>query len=108
VPLKNWHLLDTLRIGVLLARTIPSGDGNELDNLRALRALGPKRFARLLPLSVPGEITTIPRRAGSFQSQPGRTSRQVAAAYARSRRWLKRLPLPAADSSARGGRAHRH
>lgn len=101
VPLKNWHLLDTLRIGVLLARTIPSGDGNELDNLRALRALGPKRFARLLPLSVPGEITTIPRRAGSFRSQPGRTSRQVAAAYARSRRWLKRLPLPAADSSAR-------
>ena len=33
VPLVDWKLLDTLRIGVLLARTIPSGDGNEIDNL---------------------------------------------------------------------------
>jgi penicillin amidase len=101
VRLTNWRLLDTLRIGVLLARTIPSGDGHELDNLRALRALGASRFARLLPLSVPGEIPTVPRRAGSFPSQPGRTRRQAAAAYARSRQWLKRLPLPGAGSSAR-------
>jgi len=100
VRLTRWHLLDTLRIGVLLARTIPSGDGNELDNLRALRALGPKKFAKLLPLSVPGEITTIPRRAARFSSQPGRTRHDVTAAYARSRAWLRRLPLPAQGSSA--------
>ena len=99
VPLRRWGLLDTVRIGVLLARTIPSGDGNELDNLRALRALGPERFAELLPLSVPGEITTIPPDAGRFQSQPGRTRREAAAAYARSRRWLRRLPLPAASNT---------
>jgi penicillin amidase len=99
VPLRRWDLLDTLRIGVLLARTIPSGDGNELDNLRALRALGPRRFAKLLPLSVPGEITTIPRNAGTFPSQPGRTKAEVAAAYARSQRWLKGLPLPGASSA---------
>jgi len=100
VPLKRWGLLDTLRIGVLLARTIPSGDGNELSNLRALRALGKRKFAKLLPLSVPGEITTIPRRAGSFPSQPGRTRAEIKSAYARSRAWLRRLPLPAQGSSA--------
>jgi penicillin G amidase len=99
VPLKRWSLLDTLRIGVLLARTIPSGDGNELDNLRALRALGAKRFATLLPLSVPGEITTIPRRAGVFPSQPGRTRKEGAAAYRRSRGWLGGLPLPSASTA---------
>jgi penicillin amidase len=99
VPLTRWGLLDTLRISVLLARTIPSGDGNELDNLRALRALGPKRFAELLPLSVPGEITTIPPNAGTFPSQPGRTKAQVAAAYVRSQRWLRGLPLPGAASA---------
>src|ERR687897_322515 len=94
VPLRRWGLLDTVRIGVLLARTIPSGDGNELNNLRALRALGPRRFAELLPLSVPGEITTIPRSAGAFPSQPGRTRADARAAYKRSRRWQRRLPLP--------------
>jgi penicillin G amidase len=99
VPLRRWGVLDTIRIGVLLARTIPSGDGNELDNLRALRALGPKRFAELLPLSVPGEITTIPRNAGTFPSTPGRTKGQVPAAYARSQRWLKRLQLPPASGA---------
>ena len=103
VPLTRWDLLDTLRIGVLLARTIPSGDGNELANLRALRALGPKRFAELLPLSVPGEITTIPANAGTFPSQPGRTRAQEAAAYARSQRWLKQLPLPGASSARAAG-----
>src|SRR6185312_1802279 len=50
VPLRNWTLLDSLRIGVLLARTIPSGDGNELGNLAALRSLGAKRFDEYLPV----------------------------------------------------------
>jgi penicillin amidase len=92
IPLRDWGLLDTLRVGVLLARTIPSGNGNELSNLRALRALGPRKFDELLPLSVPGEIPTIPARAGRFPSQPGRTPAQEREAYARSRRWLARLP----------------
>jgi penicillin G amidase len=103
VPLRRWGLLDTIRIGVLLARTIPSGDGNELDNLRALRALGPKRFAELLPLSVPGEITSIPRNAGTFPSVPGRTPAEARAAYGRSRTWLKRLALPSASSARAAG-----
>src|SRR3954469_6300227 len=91
VPLVDWKLLDTLRIGVLLARTIPSGDGNEIDNLAALRKLGAKRFAQYLPLRVAGEIPTIPARAGSFPSRPARTRAQEKAAYARSRLWLRKI-----------------
>src|SRR3954468_7632270 len=94
VPLTDWKLLDTLRVGVLLARTIPSGDGLELQNLAALRKLGAKRFDQYLPLRVPGEIRTIPARAGAFPSRPGRTKAQETAAYARSQQWLKKIPLP--------------
>lgn len=99
VPLVDWKLIDTLHVGVLLARTIPSGDGNELANLAALRQLGAKRFARYLPLRVPGEIPTIPARAGQFPSRPGRTSAQEKAAYIRSQEWLQKIPLPKASSS---------
>ena len=100
VPLRDWTLLDTLRIGVLLARTIPSGDGNELQNLGALRKLGAKKFDQYLPLRVPGEIRTIPARAGSFPSRPGRTAAQEKAAYARSQAWLEKIKLPKASSSS--------
>src|SRR3954468_21370344 len=96
VPLRDWTLLDSLRIGVLLARTIPSGDGNELQNLAALRKLGAKRFDQYLPLRIAGEIPSIPARTGSFASRPGRTPAQEKAAYARSRLWLRRIPLPKA------------
>jgi penicillin G amidase len=104
VPLTDWKLIDTLRIGVLLARTIPSGDGNELDNLAALRKLGSKRFAQYLPLRVGGEIPTVPARAGSFPSRPGRTKAQEKAAYRRSQTWLKEIPLPKASASAEAAR----
>jgi penicillin G amidase len=101
VPLRNWTLLDSLRIGVLLARTIPSGDGNELGNLAALRSLGAKRFDEYLPVrGVPGEVLTIPASAGTFSSRPGRTRAQERAAYARSRSWLAHIPLPKAASAA--------
>src|SRR4051794_15376872 len=45
-----WTALDSASIGVNLGRTVPSGDGHELADWRALRALGAKRFAKLLPL----------------------------------------------------------
>src|SRR4051812_27182025 len=92
VPLRDWTLLDSLRIGVLLARTIPSGDGSELQNLAALRKLGARRFAKYLPLRVAGEIRSIPGK--SFPSRPGRTRAQEKAAYTRSQLWLKKIPLP--------------
>jgi penicillin G amidase len=102
VPLIDWTLLDTLRIGVVLARTIPSDDGKELANLAALRKLGPKRFDKYLPLRVPGEIRTIPRT--SFPSRPGRTRAQEKAAYVRSQEWLRKIPLPKAAVPAGAAR----
>ena len=106
IPLRPWSVLDSLRIGVLLARTIPTGDGEELDNLAALRAFGPSTFAKILPLRVPGQITTIPAADGTFPSQPGRTRAQERAAFARSQRFVRSLPL-APVVGAVGGRAHR-
>jgi penicillin amidase len=99
IPLSDWTELDTARIGVLLARTIPSGDGNELDNLEALRELGPRRFAALVPLRVPGQVPTIPARDGRFPSQPGRTRADERRAFARSQRALRRLPIPGEDDA---------
>jgi penicillin amidase len=100
VQLSDWTSDDSLRIGVLLARTIPSGDGAELDNARALQSIGPKAFSKLLPLRTPGRITTVPRSAGLFPSQPGRTRKQERAAYKRSQRFVKGLPLPPRTSAS--------
>src|SRR3954447_7792336 len=55
-----WRAGDSAAIGVQLARTIPSGDGNELQNWDALRKLGAKRFKSLLPLRRKGRVATIP------------------------------------------------
>jgi penicillin G amidase len=100
VQLSDWTAEDSLRIGVLLARTIPSGDGAELDNARALQSIGPKAFSKLLPLRTPGRISTVPRSAGLFPSQPGRTRKQERSAYKRSQRFVKGLPLPARTATA--------
>ena len=97
----TWTVRDTARIGVFLARTVPSGDGVELDNLRALREVGARAFAKLLPLRAPGRISTVPRKAGLFPSQPGRTVKQERAAYLRSRRALKSTPIPAPAEAAK-------
>ena len=94
VQLTDWTAEDSLRVGVLLARTIPSGDGLELDNARALQSIGPKAFSKLLPLRTPGRISTVPRKEGLFPSQPGRTRKQERASYKRSQRFVKGLPLP--------------
>ncbi|HEX3319035.1 MAG TPA: penicillin acylase family protein [Solirubrobacteraceae bacterium] len=99
IPLRPWTALDSLRIGVLLARTIPTGDGNELDNMAALRAFGPRLFQSILPLRVPGQITSIPRVDGTFPSQPGRTRRHERAAFARSQRFVRSLPAATANAT---------
>ena len=93
----DWTLRDTGRVGVFLARTVPSGDGEELNNTRALRRLGARAFQALLPLRTPGRVSTIPRKNGLFPSQPGRTRRQERKAFARSRAFVANLKLPASD-----------
>jgi len=94
LPIRAWTVEDSLAIGVVLARTIPVGDGNELPNLAGLRELGPGPFAKLLPLRVPGQITTVPAANGAFPSDPGRTAAQERSAYARSQRFVTGLPIP--------------
>jgi penicillin amidase len=94
-PLVDWTVRDSAAIGVLLARTVPSDDGKELPNARALRSAGPKAFDDLLPLRPPGMNTTVPRASGSFPSQPGRTRTDEATGLERSQVLVKKLSLPA-------------
>ncbi len=95
-----WRAVDSAAIGVQLARTIPSGDGNELQNFKALRKLGAKRFNSLLPLRRKGTVATIPASAGRFPSTPGRTRKDERIGFKRSRKFLKGLKLPKASAGA--------
>src|ERR1044072_5923152 len=88
--------------GVQLARTIPSGDGNELANWEALRKLGPKRFNSLLPLRRKGQVATIPASTGKFPATPGRTRKDERIGFKGSQRFLKHLKAPKAASTASG------
>jgi penicillin amidase len=101
-----WTALDSAIIGIQLVRTVPSGDGRELENWEALRKLGPERFARLLPLRQRDAVTTVPPSMGRFPSQPGRTRRDERLGFAASRRFLATLKPPKAPAagSARAGR----
>jgi penicillin G amidase len=96
----NWTVRDSARVGVYLARTVPSGDGAELENARALRGMGPRAFNRLLPLRNKGRITTVPGTEGKFPSQPGRTSRDERRSYKNSQRFVAHLNLPSEDAAA--------
>jgi acyl-homoserine lactone acylase PvdQ len=95
-----WRAVDSASIGVQLARTIPSGDGNELQNWQALRKLGPKRFNSLLPLRRKGTVATIPASAGRFPSTPGRTRNDERVGFKRSQRFLKGLTPPKPSAGA--------
>ena len=88
-------------IGVFLARTVPSGDGQELRNLRTLRAVGTKAFKRLLPIRQRGaETYTVPPSEGRFPSQPGRTAKQERAAFRRSVAKQAEFDLPGPEKAA--------
>ena len=91
---EDFTLVESAAIGVYLARTIPSGVGEEMSNLAAFQALGPRWFRRLLPLRTPKSVTTIPRREGRFPSNPGRTRKHERRAWRRSRKFAASLPLP--------------
>jgi penicillin amidase len=106
-----WKPLDSVRIGIQLARTIPSSDGAELENWQMLRSIGTKRFAALLPLRRKGQVTTVPAADGSFPSDPGRTRGDEKAGLKASVRFLKgvRPPTPAASArEAAAVAAHPH
>src|SRR5688572_24361073 len=82
-------------IGIFLARTTPSDDGEEVANLEAFQAVGPKAFDRVFPLRTPGQWGTVPKRHGLFPSRPGMTRKQERRAFKRSSKFARGLPLPA-------------
>lgn len=100
---RDWTVEDSAAIGVYLARTVPSDDGEELNNVRALRAFGPQLFAKLMPIRERGQVSTIPRSSGVFPSQPGRTRADEQAAWTRSKQFALSLPLPETNSANGGG-----
>jgi penicillin amidase len=91
---------EMVALGVFLARTVPSDDGEELNNLRAFQAVGAKVFDRVFPLRTPGQNASVPRANGVFPSRPGRTRRDERIALRRSARYASNLPLPKAEGSA--------
>jgi len=100
VPLVDWSEDDSVAIGVFLARTVPSGSGVELSNLRTMRATAPAVLEQLVPLRTPGRRPSVPRRHGRFPSQPGRTRRQELRALKRSVEVSQAWDLPSAQASA--------
>src|SRR4051794_7814759 len=100
----TWKPIDSVRVGIQLARTIPSSDGAELDNWQMLRAVGAKRFDRLLPLRRSGQVSTVPRSNGRFPSDPGRSRADERAGFRRSRAFLRsvKAPTPVASTSQVG------
>jgi len=98
VPVKHFSIEDLAAIGVYLARTTPNTDGDDLNNMHAIQASGPTKFNRILPLRIPGQISTIPRQDGLFPSTPGRTRSQERAALVRSYAFVRGLPLPSSTN----------
>jgi acyl-homoserine lactone acylase PvdQ len=92
-------------VGVFLARTVPSGDGAELENARALKGMGPGGFEKLLPLRNKGRITTVPGSEGKFPSQPGRTAKDEKRSFKNSQRFIAGLKLPAENQASTSSNA---
>ncbi len=105
VQLTDWTEDDSVAVGIFLARTVPSGSGVELQNLRTLRAIGPAAFDALLPIRTPGAIPSVPRRHGTFPSQPGprspaRRARLERAAFQRTIQESGAWELPSEGAAA--------
>ena len=100
VQLTDWTEDDSIAIGIFLARTVPSGSGVELNNLRMMRATSPEALNRLLPLRVGGRRPSVPRANGVFPSQPGRTVKQERRALQRTVEVSKAWELPSDKATA--------
>ena len=101
---------DLAAIGVFLARTIPSGDGNELGNARALRSMGARKFDRLSRCASPDAghhgparrtACSRPSRAAPARRSARRTgARRPSSTACRSRRRRPRPPRGARLAAA--------
>jgi penicillin G amidase len=97
-PVQQFTPEDLVAIGIYLARTTPNTDGADLQNMQAIQESGPSRFNRILPLRIPGQISTVPARYGMYPSVPGRTRAEERAALIRSYHYVRQLPIPAATN----------
>jgi penicillin G amidase len=93
-PPADWTVRDSAAIGVYLARTVPSDDGEEMANWKALTTFGPKLFNAVLPIRTKGQVPTVPASEGSFPAQPGRKAKQEAEGFRRSQKFLRTVPMP--------------
>ena len=93
LPIEEWTPIDSARVGIFLARTVPSGDGGELRNALALADAGSKAFDKLLPVRTRGQLPTVPSSEGRFPAQPGRSGADRRKGYRKSRRFLAKQDL---------------
>lgn len=89
-----WTTDDSIAVGIFLARTVPSGDGNELANLRTVQQSGLPAFQKVLPLRTTGRRPTIPAREGGFTQGRVRSTKDERAALKRSLAFADTLPKP--------------
>ena len=99
---EHLQVEEMAAIGIYLARTTPSDDGEELANLEGFQGIGAKAFKRVFPLRTPGQFGTVPKRNGLFPSRPGATRKSEHRAFRRSAAYAHQLPLPEEESSASG------
>ena len=93
LPIDQWTVIDSARVGIFLARTVPSSDGGELRNALALADAGPKAFKRLLPVRTKGQLATVPGSEGKFPAQPGRSMADRRKGFRKSRKFLAKQDL---------------
>ncbi len=104
-PITPFTTLDLTYIGIFLARTVPSGDGQELRNLRAVQDSGsPGVLDALVPLSVRGQRPTIKRGEGDFPQGKPLSKKKAAAARRKSLRFVAGLPKPSAEQATASSR----
>lgn len=104
-PITPFTPLDLTYIGIFLARTVPSGDGQELRNLRAVQDSGsPAVLDALVPLQVRGQRTTIPKSEGLFPQGKPLSAKKAAAARKRSLRYIATLPKASAEQASAASR----
>ena len=99
VPITKFSSIDLARTGVLLARTVPSGDGNELENAQVLEQIGAKNFDFLHPVRTKGQIPTVKKTEGRYKAQPGRTRKDERKGYAQTRRFLAGIDIAGAGGT---------
>ncbi len=99
-----WTVDDTIAVGIFLARTVPSGDGNELANLRTVQQSGVRALQRILPLRTAGRRPTIPASEQSFSQGRKRTAKEEQAALKRSAAFAATLPKPSASDASASAR----